>query len=68
VGRFWINRRIRDEGAPPRTLTSAELAVKVVASLPGSITYVSPSMVTPNVRVLTIDGKSPTQAGYPFGH
>jgi len=67
VGRFWINRRIRDEGAPPRTLTSAELAVKVVASLPGSITYVSPSMVTPNVRVLTVDGKSPTQAGYPFG-
>ncbi len=66
VGRFWINRRIRDEGSPPRTLASVELAVKVVASLPGSISYVAPSKVTPNVRALTVDGKGPTDPGYPF--
>lgn len=64
VGRFWINRRIRDEGAPPRTLTSPELAVKVVASLPGAITYVSASAVTSNVRVITVDGKAAAQSGY----
>lgn len=64
VGRFWINRRIRDEGAPPRTLASIELAIKVVASLPGAITYVKQQALPSNVRVLTIDGKSAHQPGY----
>jgi ABC-type phosphate transport system substrate-binding protein len=67
VARFWINRRIRGEGQPPRTVPSPELAVRVVASLPGAITYVSPSQVTTNVRVLTVDGKAHTAPDYPFG-
>ncbi|MFT3925870.1 MAG: hypothetical protein QM778_25225 [Myxococcales bacterium] len=64
VGRFWINRRIRDEGAPPRTLPSADMGVRVVASYPGAITYVSAKNVNANVRVLRIDGKLPQDAGY----
>jgi len=66
VGRFWINRRIRDEGLPPRTLPSAEFGVRVVASFPGAVTYVSANVVAPNVRVLKIDGKSPADPGYVF--
>jgi len=64
VAQFWINRRIRDEGLPPRTLPTAELGVRVVASYPGAIAYVSSSIVVPGVRVLKIDGKLPTEPGY----
>lgn len=64
VGAFWIDRKIRDQSPPPRTAPSAELAARIAASLPGAITYVAPAMVNPSVKVLTIDGKAPGQAGY----
>lgn len=64
VGRFWINRRIRDEAPPPRTLPSADLGVRVVASYPGAIAYVNSTQVTSNIRVVRIDGKLPGDAGY----
>lgn len=66
VGRFWIKRRIRDEGLSPRTLPTPDLAVRVVASLPGAITYVSAKTATNGVRVLRVDGKLPTDPGYPL--
>ena len=64
VGAFWIDRRIRDESPPPRTVPSAELALRIAASLPGAITYVYPETVTPAVKVLSIDGKVGGSAGY----
>lgn len=64
VGRFWIDRRIRDQPPPPKTVPSVELAVRIVMSLPGAISYATADMVNANVRVLSIDGKSPGQAGY----
>lgn len=64
VGAFWIDRRIRDEGMPPRTVPSAELALRVAASLPGAITYVAQDMLAAKVQALTIDGKSAKQPGY----
>jgi hypothetical protein len=71
VGRFWINRRIRDEGVPPRTVPSPQLAPRVVASYPGAIAYVSSSLlakmaVSTQVRILSVDGKSPSDPGYLF--
>jgi hypothetical protein len=66
VGAFWIDRRIRDETPPPRTVPSAELAMRIAASLPGAITYISPEMVNASVRVLSVDGKSAGQHGYPL--
>ena len=69
VGRFWINRRIRDEGAPPRVLQSPDLVLRVVASLPSAISYVAatPNQVAvpgPGLRVLSVDGKSSVDGGY----
>jgi hypothetical protein len=66
VGRFWIDRRIRDEGLPPRTLPSAEVGLRVVASYPGALTYLRSSVVNRTVRVLSIDGVAPGQPGYAF--
>lgn len=66
VGRFWIARRIRDEGFAPRTFPSSELGMRAVAAYPGIISYVRASAVTANVRVLTIDQIAVGQKGYPF--
>jgi len=59
VGRFWRDERIRHGTRPPRQLAQAALAVRVVASLEGSIAYVPEAMVTGNVRVVARirDGK-----------
>ena len=40
VGRFWLDRRIRGLGAPPKQVLNASLMLKVVANLPGAIGYV----------------------------
>jgi hypothetical protein len=64
VGAFWIDRRIRDESPPPRTVPSADLALRVAASLPGAIAYIAPELLTAAVKVLTIDGRSAGQPEY----
>lgn len=64
VGAFWIDRRIRDESPPPRTVPSAELALRIAASLPGAITYIAPELLNGTVKALTIDGKDLKSGGY----
>ena len=64
VGQFWIDRRIRDQGVPPRTLPSPDFAVRVVVSYPGAITYVNAHAMPSSVQVLRVDGKLPGEAGY----
>ena len=66
VGKFWIDKRIRDEGAPPKTVPSPDLAVRLAASVPGIITYASAELVNASVKVLTVGGKSPSDSGYPL--
>ena len=58
VGRFWVDQRIRGSSQPPRTVPSAELAVRVALSFPGAITYTTHELVKPGLNVLTIDGKA----------
>jgi hypothetical protein len=64
MGAFWIDRRIRDQPAPPRTVPDTSLVARLVISLPGIISYVPVGGVTPHVRVLTIGGKAAGQPGY----
>lgn len=64
VGRYWVDRRIRDEGSPPKSVPSAELAVRVVAAIPTAITYARRALLTPKVKVLTVDGKTAERPGY----
>jgi hypothetical protein len=66
VGRFWVDQRIRSAGQPPRTLPSPELAVRVVLSFAGAITYTTADMVKPGLNVLKIDGRAPTDPSYLF--
>lgn len=68
AARFWVDQRVRTGYQPPRTLPSADLALRVVASLPGGITYLAmtPESVPQSLRALTIDGKAATHPAYPL--
>jgi ABC-type phosphate transport system substrate-binding protein len=50
VGRFWIDRRIRGMGLPPRNLSDPSSVMRVVEKLDGAIAYV-PENLVPNARV-----------------
>lgn len=66
IGRYWIDRRIRDDGRPPKATPTAELAVRVVAALPNAITYGDQALCTAAVKVLRVDGKAAGTPGYPL--
>jgi hypothetical protein len=64
VSRYWIDRKIRGQSGPPKTLESPDLVQRVVARLDGGIGYVRVSEVKPDVKVLRVDGKTPKDGGY----
>ena len=66
MSRFWIDQRIRGQGSPPRAIPSVPLLCKLVAQLPGAISYVRATDVPAGVKVLSIDGKKPGTPGYVF--
>jgi hypothetical protein len=66
AGRYWIDRRIRGQGLPPRAVSSQTLLRNVVARLPGGIGYVTLDQLNASVRALTIDGKGYEDPGYPL--
>ncbi|HKU40356.1 MAG TPA: hypothetical protein VJR89_19480 [Polyangiales bacterium] len=40
VGRFWLDRRIRGLGMPPKQVPNPTMMVQIVANLPGAVGYV----------------------------
>jgi hypothetical protein len=66
MGRYWVDRKLRDESGPPRTVPSSALLRRVVAALPGAIGYLPSDQVDPGLRILTVDGKEPGQLDYPL--
>jgi hypothetical protein len=64
VGPFWVDRRIRDQSGPPKTAPSADLALRLVMSLVGAVSYVYADQLNDKVRALTIDGKTSAASGY----
>ncbi|HEX2679103.1 MAG TPA: hypothetical protein VHM19_20780 [Polyangiales bacterium] len=63
VARFWIDQRIRGLSAP-RSTASLDVILRVVARLPGAISYVPRAWLRPNIKVLRLDGKLPGEKGY----
>jgi hypothetical protein len=61
---YWIDRRIRGQSGSPRAVDSADLAQRIVARLDGAIAYVPLSAVRPDVKVLRVDGRTPTDPNY----
>ena len=66
VGSFWVDMRIRDQGTPPTTASTPQLALRMAAALPGAVSYATEIAVLPMHKVLTVDGKKATDYGYPI--
>ena len=67
VGPFWVDMRIRDQGRPPTTASTPELAIRIASALAGAVTYASPSAPRKwPVKVLTVEGRAAGQPGYPL--
>jgi ABC-type phosphate transport system substrate-binding protein len=64
---YWIAKVFRAETpSSPKIVLSNEMAIDLVAALPGTIAAVDAGAVPPNVKTLTIDGRKPTDPNYPL--
>jgi len=61
---YWIDRRIRGMSGSPRAVDSGDLAQRVVAHLDGTLTYLPLSAVRPDVKIVRVDGRLPTDPDY----
>jgi hypothetical protein len=61
---YWIDRRIRGQSGSPRAVDSGDLAQRIVSRLDGAVAYVRLSELRPDVKMVRVDGKLPTDPGY----
>src|SRR5882724_10530202 len=66
VSQFWIDRKIRGLSGPPRTVDSLSLLLRLIARLPGALSYARPAQLTGEVRAVRVNGKLPSDADYPL--
>lgn len=64
--KYWIDRKIRAQPGPPRTVTSLRMLIGVVSKLPGAIGYVRPEYLSSEVRAIRVSGKTAEATGYPL--
>jgi ABC-type phosphate transport system substrate-binding protein len=64
---YWIAKMFRAEvPRGPKIVFSTDMMLELVIAIPGSISFVSAEEVTADVRVVRVDGKLPSEAGYPL--
>jgi ABC-type phosphate transport system substrate-binding protein len=64
---YWIAKLFRAEvAAGPKIVYSSDMANDLVGAIPGAITFMPLSAVTPGVKVLRVDGRRPGEADYPL--
>jgi hypothetical protein len=62
---YWIAKMFRAEVASgPKVVYSSDMARELVNVIKGAITFIPSRDVTPDMKVLRIDGKVPGDAGY----
>lgn len=66
IARYWIDRKIRGDSGPPKTIEPLDLMQRVVARLDGAIGYAPVNEIRPELKVIRIDGKAPGDNGYPL--
>jgi hypothetical protein len=52
VSKYWIDRKIRGDGRPPRSLPSSPAIIAVVAADKGAVGYVPAGVSTGRVKVV----------------
>lgn len=66
VTSHWVDRRIRGQGSPPRSVDSVVTLQKLVAAFPGAIAYVRAEQLAAGVRAVRIDGRGHLDPDYPL--
>lgn len=64
VGRFWVDRKIRGQSGPPRSLPSPAYVARVAAKFPGAIGYLPADQLTSDIQPVAVDGLAFTDARY----
>jgi hypothetical protein len=65
--KYWIAKMFRAEvPRGPKIVFSSGMALDLVVAIPGSISFVRADDVTDAVKLLRIDGKLPSDEGYPL--
>jgi hypothetical protein len=50
----------------PKIVFSTNMAIDLVTAIKGSITFINAAELSPDARVISIDGLLPADAGYPL--
>ncbi len=66
MARYWIDRKIRGQSGAPKAVEPVDVYERVIAKLDGAVGYVRVDEIKGEVKVLRIDGKAPTDRGYPL--
>lgn len=66
MARYWIDRRIRGQGMPPRIVPAAPIMKAVVTRLPGAIGYIPWNALDDSVVALTVDKQTGSTPSYPL--
>jgi len=65
--KYWIAKMFRAEvPRGPKIVFSTDMTLELVVAIPGSISFISADRVSDGVRVLRVDGKLPSDDGYPL--
>tara|TARA_R110001583_G_scaffold90306_1_gene232151 strand:+ start:1683 stop:2177 length:495 start_codon:yes stop_codon:yes gene_type:complete len=65
--KYWIQKMFKAEVASgPKVVYTSDMAIDLINVIPGAIAFVPFSEIKPGVKVLMIDGKLPSEDGYPW--
>ena len=64
---YWIAKMFRAEvPRGPKIVFSTDMTLELVIAIPGSISFIRAHDVTDDVKLVRVDGKLPSEAGYPL--
>jgi ABC-type phosphate transport system substrate-binding protein len=64
---YWIGKMFRAEvPRGPKIVFSTDMTLELVTAIPGSISFIRVADLSENVRLVRVDGKLPSEPGYPL--
>lgn len=65
--KYWIGKMFRAEvPRGPKIVFSTDMTLDLIVAIPGAISFMRADNVTDDVKVLRVDGKLPSDDGYPL--
>jgi ABC-type phosphate transport system substrate-binding protein len=64
---YWIGKMFRAEvPRGPKIVFSTDMTLELVTAIPGSISFIRVADASENVKLVRVDGKLPSEPGYPL--